>query len=108
MDRVHLVNPGQSITLSDRTLTAFTPPVFDNPVTTGFYDDKSDALISADCFGALLADVPQKAEDLSEEELRAGSDVLGDGRLPVVVQGRRRHFRQGPRRRPPSCLPVTS
>ncbi len=39
-------------------------------MTTGFYDDKSDALVSADCFGALLADVPQKAEDLSEEELR--------------------------------------
>jgi flavorubredoxin len=64
MDRVYLVNPGQTISLADRTLTAFTPPVFDNPVTTGVYDDKSDALFSADCFGALLADVPQRAEDL--------------------------------------------
>jgi Metallo-beta-lactamase superfamily len=72
MDRVHLVNPGQTISLADRTLTAFTPPVFDNPVTTGFYDDKSGALISADCFGALLADVPERAEDLSDEELRQG------------------------------------
>jgi hypothetical protein len=72
MERVHLVNPGQTISLTDRTLMAFTPPVFDNPVTTGFYDDKSGALFSADSFGALLADVPQRAEDLSEEELRQG------------------------------------
>jgi hypothetical protein len=72
MDRVHLVNPGQRITVGDRTLTAVTPPVFDNPVTTGFYDDRSGALFSADCFGALLADVPQRAEDLSEAELREG------------------------------------
>ena len=41
-------------------------------MTTGFHDDKSGALFSADCFGALLADVPQRAEDLTEEELRQG------------------------------------
>jgi hypothetical protein len=72
MDRVHLVNPGQTMTLPDRTLLAVTPPVFDNPVTTGFYDDTSNVLFSADCFGALLADVPQRAEELSEETLREG------------------------------------
>jgi hypothetical protein len=89
MERVHLVNPGQSITLPDRTLTALTPPVFDNPVTTGFHDDKSGALFSADCFGALLADVPQKAEDLSEEELRQGQMfwVMADSPWLCKVDG---------------------
>ncbi|HEX4434149.1 MAG TPA: MBL fold metallo-hydrolase [Acidimicrobiales bacterium] len=72
MDRVHLVNPGQTIVLGDRTLTAVKPPVFDNPVTTGFYDDRSGTLMSADCFGALLADVPERAEDLSAEDLAQG------------------------------------
>lgn len=72
LDRVHLVNPGQSIVVGERTLTAVKPPVFDNPVTTGFYDDRSGALFSADCFGALLADVPERAEDLSEDDLRQG------------------------------------
>jgi hypothetical protein len=71
-DRVHLVNPHQTITVGDRTLTAVKPPAYDNPVTTGFYDDRSGALFSADCFGALLAKVPERAEDLSDEELRAG------------------------------------
>jgi hypothetical protein len=89
MDRVHLLNPGQGITLPDRTLTAITPPVFDNPVTTGFLDDKSGALFSADCFGALLADVPQRAEDLSEEELRQGQMfwVMADSPWLCKVDG---------------------
>jgi hypothetical protein len=46
------------------------PPVYDNPVTTGFYDAASSTLFSADCFGALLEDVPERAEDLTEEQLR--------------------------------------
>ncbi len=72
MDRVHLVNPGQEITVGDRTLTAIKPPVFDNPATTGFYDHKSRALFSADCFGALLSTVPQSAADISDKDLREG------------------------------------
>ncbi len=72
MDRVHLVNPGQSITLGSRTLTAFRPPTFDNPSTTGFFDSSSGVLFPADCFGALLQDVPQNAADLSEGDLREG------------------------------------
>jgi flavorubredoxin len=72
MDRIHLVNPGQKITIGDRTLTAIKPPAFDNPVTTGFHDDKSGALFSADCFGAVLSAVPENAADLSNEDLRQG------------------------------------
>lgn len=72
LDRVHLVNPGEKITVGDRTLVAIKPPAFDNPSTTGFYDDKSGAFFSADCFGALLSAVPQNAADLSEKDLREG------------------------------------
>jgi hypothetical protein len=72
LDRVHLVNPGQTITLGERTLTAFKPPTYDNPVTTGFRDERSGALFSADCFGAMLAAVPENAADLSDDELRQG------------------------------------
>jgi flavorubredoxin len=72
MERVFLVNPGQDITVGDRTLTAVKPPVFDNPSTTGFYDQKSKTFFSSDCFGALLQEVPQNAADLSEADLRDG------------------------------------
>lgn len=72
LDRLHLLNPGQRITIGDRTLTAVKPPAFDNPVTTGFYDDQTGALFSSDCFGALLESVPQSAAELSEAQLREG------------------------------------
>jgi glyoxylase-like metal-dependent hydrolase (beta-lactamase superfamily II) len=72
MERVHLLNPGQRISVGDRTLTAIKPPVYDNPVTTGFYDARSRTLFSADCFGALLDHVPRDASELSAEELHVG------------------------------------
>ncbi|MGH9016691.1 MAG: MBL fold metallo-hydrolase [Acidimicrobiales bacterium] len=72
MDRVYLVNPGQTVDVGDRTLTAVRPPAFDNPITTGLQDERSGIFFSSDCFGALLDEVPQCAEDLSDEELRQG------------------------------------
>jgi len=72
MDRVHFLNPGEKITLGNRTLTAIKPPVFDNPCTTGFYDGASGVFFSSDCFGALLQTVPQSAADISEKDLRDG------------------------------------
>jgi len=72
MDRVHLINPGQSIVVGRRTLTAVRPPVFDNPITTGFVDESTRTLFSSDCFGALLAGIPESAADLSADELRDG------------------------------------
>jgi len=72
MDRLYLLNPGQKISIGDRTLTAVRPPVFDNPSTTGFFDDKSGVFFSSDCFGALLQAVPESAADLSDDDLRAG------------------------------------
>jgi len=72
LDRVHFVNPGETITINNRTLTAVRPPTFDNPCTTAFHDSKSGAFFSADSFGALLQTVPQSAADLSEGDLRDG------------------------------------
>jgi flavorubredoxin len=72
MDRVYLMNPGQMVDVGDRTLTAVRPPAFDNPITTGLRDDRSGILFSSDCFGALLDEVPERAEDISEEALHRG------------------------------------
>jgi flavorubredoxin len=72
LDRVRFVNPGDTLTLGNRRLTAVKPPVFDNPCTTGFYDHSSGTFFSADCFGALLQAVPQNAAELSDQDLRDG------------------------------------
>lgn len=72
MDRVYLVNPGQTVTVGDRRLTAVRPPVFDNPITTGFVDDRTGALFTSDCFGGLLPEVPERATDVDGDTLASG------------------------------------
>jgi glyoxylase-like metal-dependent hydrolase (beta-lactamase superfamily II) len=54
MDRVYLLNPGQSLDAGDRRLTGFRPPLFDNPATVGILDTSTGACLSSDCFGAPL------------------------------------------------------
>jgi hypothetical protein len=76
MDRVYLLNPGQSLDVGDRRLTAFRPPLFDNPSTVGFYDDITGACFSSDCFGAPmpsaeLATCPDVGY-VHRDDLRAG------------------------------------
>jgi hypothetical protein len=71
-DRIRFVNPGERIVVGDRELTAIKPPVFDNPCTTAFYDSRSGAFFSSDCFGALLQAVPRNAADLSDQQLLDG------------------------------------
>jgi hypothetical protein len=71
-NRINFVNPGERIKLADRTLTGFRPPAYDNPVSTGFFDDRSRVLFSSDCFGALLPELPERADDIDRDTLRAG------------------------------------
>jgi hypothetical protein len=64
LDRVYLLNPGQTLDVGDRTLTAFRPPLFDSPATTGFIESKTGAMFSSDCFGGPMpsADVAMGAD----------------------------------------------
>lgn len=76
LDRVYLLNPGQSLDVGDRTLVGFRPPLFDNPATVGFYDTGSGTCFSSDCFGAPLPS-PEMATaddvgDVPPDALRAG------------------------------------
>jgi hypothetical protein len=77
MDRVNFVNPGETITIGDRTLTGVKPPAFDNPITVGFHDSRSDALFTSDCFGALFADEPPQSADGAGAELGHGQVLWG-------------------------------
>ena len=98
MDRVYLVNPDQKLAVGDRTLTAIKPPVFDNPSTTGFHDDKSGAFFSSDCFGAVLQAVPENATELSDDDLREGQVRWATVDSPWLHKVDRAAFREGTRR----------
>jgi Metallo-beta-lactamase superfamily len=75
LDRVYLLNPGQSIDIGDRTLHGFRPPLFDNPATVGILDTATGICLSSDCFGAPLPTAELAgAEDAAAadpEDLRA-------------------------------------
>jgi hypothetical protein len=54
LNRIYLLNPGQSLDAGDRRLTGFRPPLFDNPATVGVLDTSTGVCLSSDCFGAPL------------------------------------------------------
>jgi flavorubredoxin len=74
-DRVYLLNPGQTLDVGDRTLTAVRPPTFDAPETTGFFDSKSGVFFSSDCFGAVVQAPAQMAADIDPQTLREGQTI---------------------------------
>jgi hypothetical protein len=72
LDRVYLLNPGQSLELGDRKLTAIAPPCFDAPETMGLIDHKSQTFFSADCFGALMDEPVENTAEMDQQALRDG------------------------------------
>ena len=70
LDRVYLLNPGQTLDVGDRTLAGYRPPLYDNPATVGFIEDKTGAFFSSDCFGG-----PMVSPDIaSAPDVRAAAD----------------------------------
>ncbi|MFA7764049.1 MBL fold metallo-hydrolase [Streptomyces sp. NPDC048723] len=88
MDRVYFLNPGQSLDVGDRTLHAFRPPLFDNPATVGFYDDRSRTCFSSDCFGGPMpsADIATSTDvgQVPAEDLRAAQRLWASVDSPWV------------------------
>ena len=67
LPRVFLLNPGQALDLGDRRLHAFRPPLFDSPMTVGFFDDSTGVCFSSDCFGGPMPTLDDAAVgDLGE------------------------------------------
>jgi hypothetical protein len=94
MDRVYWLNPGDSINVGDRKLTAVRPPLFDNPTTIGIYDNKSEAFFSADCFGAIIPKPVQNADDVTEGDLVQGMISWASADSPWVHIVKRTEFSQ--------------
>jgi flavorubredoxin len=67
LERLRLVNPGESFTAGDRQLTAIVPPTFDSPTTRGLFDHSTGVYWAADSFANAL---PVPMDDL--DELDAG------------------------------------
>jgi flavorubredoxin len=72
LDRVYALTPEGRLRVGDRTLLAIRPPLFDNPLSTGVYDESNGTLFSVDSFGAILPEVTRDAADIPGDELTGG------------------------------------
>ena len=72
LDRVHALSLGDQLDVGDRTLRALRPPTFDNPMTTGIFDERTSTLFAVDSFGAILPGPMESIDDLPEEALVGG------------------------------------
>jgi flavorubredoxin len=95
MDRVYWLNPGDSISVGDRKLTAVRPPLFDNPTTIAVKDDKSEVFFSADCFGAIIPSPVQSTDDVAEADLAQGMTGWASLDSPWVHMVTPNEFNQG-------------
>ena len=94
MDRVYFLNPGDSISVGDRKLTAVRPPVFDNPGSTGIYDDKTGTFFSVDSFGAIMPSAAQDAADFPEGDLAQGMTIWATADSPWIHLVDQKRFAQ--------------
>jgi Metallo-beta-lactamase superfamily len=88
LNRLYLLNPGQTLDVGDRQLAALRPPLFDNPATIGCYDDGSRAYFSSDCFGAPMPTAELATCDdvghVPADELRAAQLLWATADSPWV------------------------
>lgn len=72
LERVRVVNPGDRVPDTARTLTVMRPPVYDAPGTLGLHDAVSGAAFTADAFGSYLPEGTGDIGAVRDEDLVAG------------------------------------
>ena len=84
MDRVLLINPGQSFSAGDRELTVVRPPIWDSPATQALYDSKNSALFTADALGAFIPGPAEEVTDVPETAFAEGFGIFASALSPWI------------------------
>ena len=71
-ERCYFLNDGDSLDIGDRTVTAIRPPLYDSSATRGLWDPKTSMYFSADCYGVVMPNVPQFADEMPAGEYEDG------------------------------------
>jgi flavorubredoxin len=69
-ERLRFVNPGESLDVGDRSLTAVVPPIFDSPTTRGLFDPTTGVYWAADAFAVESATVVDSIKEIHPGEFR--------------------------------------
>ncbi len=84
MDRIYWMNSGGRLDLGDRIFHSLRPPLFDNPMTIGVYDEKSEVFFSADFFGGIMPSPSKNADEIEENMLHQGMSIWATADSPWV------------------------
>jgi flavorubredoxin len=84
LDRVLLINPGQSFGAGDRQLTVAQPPIWDSPATHALYDPKNSVLFTADSLGAFIPGPAEDVADVPEAAFAEGFHTFARALSPWV------------------------
>jgi flavorubredoxin len=93
-DRVRAIRVGDRLAVGDRTLRALPPPLYDNPMSTGFLDEATGAMFSVDSFGAILPEATQNATEVPEDALAGGMRAWATADSPWAHLLDRQRFAQ--------------
>ena len=82
LERMRIMNAGDTLDIGDRTITAVVPPLFDSPATRGVFDSKNRLLWAADSFGALFPGAVYEANDIPTEMFNESFFALNAANSP--------------------------
>jgi flavorubredoxin len=91
-DRFVRATPGDRLDLGDRSITVHWVPLFDQPETMGFFDERSRVFFASDCFGAILRKDAIFADEIDEATYRQGFMTWNRSNHPWVYLADRTKF----------------
>lgn len=89
VNRLHVLQPGESLPVGDRDLVPVRPPYFDAPETLGFLETKHRVLYAGDCFGALLPHPVERLSAVDTADLEQGLATWSAIDAPWLAQADR-------------------
>lgn len=94
LDRVAVVNPGETVPGLDRELVVLRPPAYDSPGTVGLHDARTGAVFTVDAFGTYLRELVAGLDDVPEDEALAGLVEFNRANHPWTAVADRDRFRE--------------
>ena len=82
LERMRWLDPGGSLDVGDRVLTAVGPPLFDSPPTRGLHDSRTGVLWAVDSFASLVPGEVYEAADVPPDLYDQSFAVLNSWNTP--------------------------
>ncbi len=82
LDRLRLINSGETLDVGDDMFETFRPPTYDSPGTLAFHALRRNVCFTSDCMGGFLPGVAEVAEDLPAADYHTGVAMFNSAVSP--------------------------